>query len=144
MSRKFIFLIVAIGIAYMVYGFFNQRFKDEQFTDNCEQNPNQSTALIFVLPESASTNKLTLQLKNGTDGPVKKVITEDPKTGEFRYVDGFSIHDTVEVFTPEKQYKIYGFEYRSITINEKKGLECAYNGAYVNGKWNDSNVFRLN
>ena len=136
-------MIVAVGIAYMVYGFLSQLFKDEEFKSGCEQNANQSTTLVFVLPERTGLNNLTLKLKNGAGKPVKKVLTEDPKTKEFRYTDGFSIHDTLELVTPEKQYEIYGFEYSAITINEKKGLECAHNGAYIDGKWNDSNVFML-
>ncbi|MCX3266967.1 hypothetical protein [Pedobacter agri] len=143
MNKKIIFVIVAVGIAYMVYGFLSQIFKDEEFKSGCEQNANQSTTLVFVLPERTGLDKLTLKLKNGAGKPVKKVMTEDPKTKEFRYTDGFSIHDTLELVTPEKQYEIYGFEYSAITINEKKGLECAYNGAYIDGKWNDSNVFML-
>ena len=108
-----------------------------------KKNVNQSTTLVFVLPERTGLNNLTLKLKNGAGKPVKKMMTEDPKTKEFRYTDGFSIHDTLKLVTPEKQYEIYGFKYSAITINEKKGLECVYNGAYIDGKWNDSNVFML-
>ena len=133
-----------VGIAYMVYGFLNQKFKDEKFNHDCEQNPNRLSALTFVLAKSNGVTKLALKIKRSHDNPLDKMMIKDSKTNEFNYTDGFSIHDTLEIFTPLKNYRIYGFEYRAITINEKKGLECAFNGAYVDGKWNDSSVFMLN
>jgi len=144
MNRKLIFLIAILGIAYAAYGLLNQKFKDEQFRDNCEQNPNRLTALTFVLSKTTDNTKLALKIKRSHDNPLDKVIFKDSKKSEFNYTDGFSIHDTLEIVTPLKRYKIYGFEYRAITVNAKKGLECAYNGAYINAKWNDGNVFVLN
>lgn len=127
----------------MAYGFFTQMKKDSDFTDECEHRANQLIPLVFTTPHAKDIKQLNLHIKSFGATSLYKTINVDIETNEFTFNGGFSTKDTIEITNLAKLYKVYGFQYHAITINEKKGLECRYKGAYLNGKWVEDKLFIL-
>jgi hypothetical protein len=148
MNKKIYFLIGLIIIAmsgYAAYGFISQNNKDNQFKTECEKNPNVHTSLIFAVKQTENPHQINVQLNDDKGKTIlNKILNDAEEPSEFKYDGGFSIHDTIQLIYNEKVYRIYGFQYHSVVINDKKGPECQYKGAFINGKWNASNVFDLN
>jgi hypothetical protein len=145
MTKKAILYIsiITLGIlAYMAYGYLNQEKIDEQFRNDCSKNPRTNTPLTFVLNANEHVPKLNLSIK-GHGEIVNKTILRNEATNDYEYKDGFSLGDTLEIIHKGKSYKIYGFQYHTVTVNIKKGQECKYKGAFMNQKWNERTVFNL-
>lgn len=144
-ARLFIIIVVLSILGYMAYGYINQKNKDDQFKTECEKNPDIHTSLTFAVNPAENSHQINVQLKDNKGKVIlNKVLNDAEEANEFKYEGGFSIHDTIELIYNKKVYKIYGFKYHAIVINEKKGPECQYKGAFINGKWIESSVFDLN
>ncbi|MCZ4243838.1 hypothetical protein [Pedobacter punctiformis] len=141
----FIILIVLAILGYMGYGYIDQKSKDDQFQTACEKNPNIHTFLTFAVKQTENSNQIDVQLKDNKGKIIlNKILYDTQEVNEFKYEGSFSVQDTIKLVYNKKVYKIYGFRHHSVVINEKKGPECQYKGAFINGKWNEGTVFDLN
>jgi len=142
MNKRFVIIAIAAIMTYMVYGYLNQKAKDDEFASACISGTNLTT-LSFILPEQKKIKKLHLKISRANQKTIMEVATQHSGNNNFSYTGGFSSLDTLEITSLSKKYKMYGFKYVSIVINAKKGPECQYRGAYINGKWNDGNIVSL-
>lgn len=136
--------ILCTIIGWMIIGWISQKNKDNQFKTKCENNPSTHTSLTFAIDPKEESHQINVLLKNKQNQMILNKIVSENEDHEFTYDGGFSIDDTLMVIKKSKTYKIYGFKYHTVIINEKKGPECQYKGAFFNGKWNEDDVFDLN
>ena len=143
MKPRFFIVIAIVGLAYMAYGYLDQKNKDNQFSKACMENLKVDTPLTFALKNNTQIPELQLQIIRGGK-VVDRVIVKKTMNDDYLYEDGCSVHDTLSIMINKKIYSIYGFQYHAVTINDKKGLECKFKGAFLNQKWNEGYVFELN
>lgn len=125
-------------------GWISQKNKDNQFKTECENNPSIHTTLSFVVDPKDEAHQINVHLKNKQSQTILNKVLNKNKDHEFKYDGGFSISDTLMIIKNSKVYKMYGFKYHTVVINEKKGPECHYKGAFINGKWNEDYIVDLN
>ncbi|AND65403.1 hypothetical protein AX766_13920 [Flavobacterium covae] len=62
---------------------------------------------------------------------------------EYKYGYGFELEDTIKINIDNNLFKIYSFKFDTFIINKKKGLECEFKEAILNGKLNKTNIFEI-
>lgn len=145
-KRKYYFLItfVFVILGYVLFKLLQQKKVDNDYICNCQNGLNMSSELIlktYYNKENIENMIINLnELRRQID---RKSIVKRDAFSEYKYQNGFELEDTLTFEINDRKYRIYGFKYDTIIINKKKGLECEFKGAYLDGKWIEGKIFFL-
>ncbi len=144
--KKKIYLLILLVLvsSYIIYNLYQQKIIDENYICDCRKGKNMNSELFFDLQFSNEVvGNVSIELNNLKKPIEIENIRKYKKFYEYKYEYGFELTDTLKVKINDKLNKIYGFKYDTIIINSKKGLECEFKGAIVNGIFQKGNRFEI-
>lgn len=146
MKKKTVYIFsitIFLIIVYIGYQMIKQKANNKNFMDECQSNPNINTTItIVVKKEQLISDDLSIKL-NSKDTILEKTFSNSDGTNEYNFSRAFGKDDRVEIILRASTYVIDKFQFGSVIINNKKGPECKFIGAFVNGNQNNSDVFVL-
>ncbi|MFC6269832.1 hypothetical protein [Frigoriflavimonas asaccharolytica] len=146
MQKKTVYILllsIFLVAIYIGYQLNKQDNEDEILIYQCQSNPNVNTTITFVVKKDQMTSKDFVIKLNSKDTILDKSYSDSNSTNEYSFSHTFVKGDKVEIVLMQKTYVIDRFQFSSVIINRKKGLECKFDGAFLNGIRYNSDVFIL-